>query len=491
MAGVNLRFPQGTKTLFFAQAFAIIPFSMLYSTIMLYATSRLHLTDDIAASITGSYLAFNMGLSLLGGYIAGRLLSNRTLFVIAMSFQIIANLLLSIPTHATFVWGLSAMLVGACFCVTNLNCMLTQLFEPNDKQRETAFLWSYSSMNVGAFIGFSISGYCQLHSAYSTLFYLGAVGNLISLIITCLQWKVLFDRKTLLTQKSPAERSRSIMLGIGIIIVMFFALRILLGHADFSNDLVKCVGVFMIGVLAYLATQQEDHKARKKLWAYLILAFTALIFWTLYLVAPMALVLFIERNVDKHFLGFTIAPQWVQNINTIVIILGGPTLSIVFNKLREKGMRVTIPIQFSIALVLIGAGLAILPLGIHLADAQGHTHFNWIFWSYVLQSLGELFLSPIGYAMVGQLVPTHLQGLLMGAWLMITGIAATIAEYFSKMALTATQSVDPLVTNLGFAHTFNLLGWGSIVAGLLLMIFVPLMLRLTHENEQIIEQEFT
>jgi POT family proton-dependent oligopeptide transporter len=244
----------------------------------------------------------------------------------------------------------------------------------------------------------------------------------------------------------------------------------------------------MMIVLALLAGKQHQAEARNKIWAFIILAFTALIFWTLYQLAPMGLTLFIERNVDRHYLGMLIPPQWVMNVNTVVIIIGGPLLSVLFTRLREKGIGLTIPLQFAFALFMIGLAFAILPLGIYFADAQGYTNFNWILASFILQSIGELFISPIGYAMIGQLAPMRMQGLMMGTWLMITGVAATLSDYFSKMALSVGNATDPISTNPSFSHTFMILGWTSIIVGILLFFALPVMSRLTHERPMRIHQ---
>jgi POT family proton-dependent oligopeptide transporter len=197
----------------------------------------------------------------------------------------------------------------------------------------------------------------------------------------------------------------------------------------------------------------------------------------------MGFTLFIERNVDRHYLGYLFAPQWVQNINTIVIILGGPLLSFLFNFLRDRNINITIPMQFSTALICIGIGFGILPIGIYFANAEGLIHFNWIVASFILQSLGELFISPIGYAMVGQFAPKKLQGIMMGTWLMITGVSATLSGYFSNLALGSSQSTDPLVTNPSFSHTFGLLGISSIMTGILLLFLIPFVLQLTQEKK--------
>lgn len=475
--------PSGAGALFFIQIFSTLAFSVLYSTLVLYATHSLKFSDIAATGITASFVAFNYALHLLGGYIGGRFLSYRTLFSLGMVCQLAGCILLSFPSMNTFYWGLAAFLAGSGLNVTCINCMLTQLFQPQDRGRETAFLWNYSGMNVGFFIGFTMSGYFQLSQNYSLLFILSGLGNLIALVITLLKWRSLGDRNTKLVGMVQKKQKLAYLNGFVSILFLLLGLRWLLEHAQLSNNLIMMVGMGMLFLFFYIAMKQPTQEQRSKIWAFIILALTSLVFWTLYQLAPMGLTLFIERNVDRHFLGFIIAPQWVQNINTIVIILGGPLLTIVFSQLRDRGIQLTVPVQFSMALILIGVAFAILPLGIYFANEQGLCHFNWILACYILISAGELFSSPIGYAMIGQLAPVHLQGVMMGTWMMITGVSATLSGYFSNMALGSSTVTDPLLTNPSFSHTFNLLGWTSIATGVGLCFLVPFLLRLTQEKK--------
>ncbi|RDI40991.1 peptide MFS transporter [Aquicella lusitana] len=477
--------PTGAGALFLIQIFATLGFSVLYSTLILYATQGLHMNDLTATSITGSFVALNYFLHLLGGYMGGRFMSYRSLFGVAMLLQVTGCVLISVPDTSYLLWGLSFFLAGSGLNVTCINCMVTQLFEPDDKRREAAFLWNYSGMNIGFFVGFTIGGYFHLHQAYHQLFLLSALGNLIALVLTLYNWKLLKDRDTTFVDAVDAAKKKARLIGIGIVIALVFALRGLLNQTALSNQLILIIGAAMLALIIVLTLKQPGHAEKNKMSAYIILALASLIFWALYQLAPMGLNLFIERNVDRHFLGILIAPQWVQNINTVVIIFGGPLLSVVFSNMRERGININIPLQFSFALLLIGIAFAILPVGIGMANAQGYTNFNWVLVSYVLQSVGELFISPIGYAMVGQLAPLRLRGLMMGMWMMITGVAAILSDHFSKMALGSTESIDPLVTNASYSHTFGMLGWSAIVIGIALLAATPVVARLTQEKKSI------
>lgn len=475
--------PTGAGALFLIQIFSTLSYSVLYSTLILYATQGLHMDDTLATSITGSFIALNYFLHLLGGYVGGRYLSYRGLFAVGMVCQILGCLIVSVPNADYLLWGLAAFLGGSGLNMTCINCMVTQLFEPEDKRRESAFLWNYSGMNIGFFIGFTLGGFFHLSQGYHQLFILSALGNLVALLLIFYHWNKLKDRDTIFVNTDKFKQRTYSVFGISLVVGLVFLLRGLLQHTEFCNQLILIIGALMLALVVSLSFKEPTQESRNKMWAYVILALSSAIFWALYQLAPMGLNLFIERNVDRHFFGLLIAPQWVQNINTIVIILGGPILSMMFTRMRERGININIPLQFSLALFLIGLGFAILPIGINLANAAGFVSFNWILASYMLQSIGELFISPIGYAMVGQLAPLRMRGLMMGIWMMISGVAAILSDHFSKMALGTTDSINPLITNAGYSHTFGMLGWSAIIAGGILFLTVPIVARLTHEKK--------
>ncbi len=470
--------PVGAGGLFFIQMFSTLGFSVLYSTLVLYMTGALGFPETTANSVMGVFIAFNYALHLLGGYFGGRLLTNRTLFCVGMLVQLTGIFILMLPTQAMLYWGLALFLTGAGLNVTCLNCMVTQLFDPNDKRREAAFLWNYSGMNIGFFVGYSMSGHFQLTGEYDQLFMWGGIGYVGALFLVAFHWKKLADRNTILSQASSAESLKRGLLGIVFIATMIPMIHFFSLHASFSNNLVLIGGALMLLCLAILAFKQST-EARRKMLAYLIFALAALVFWSLYHVQAMGLALFIEHNVANTIWGYVIPPQWVQNLNTIVIVIGAPLLSVLFRSLRQRGFEISLPFQFSVALFLIGLGFVIMPIGIALANPEGLTNFNWVIACYITQSMGELFLGPIGYAMVGEMAPVSLQGVMMGTWMMLSGVGGALSHYFSNM-MVSDVSTSPLLTNPNFSHTFGILGWAAIIASGLLLLCFPWVYAFTH-----------
>ncbi|MDO8701683.1 MAG: oligopeptide:H+ symporter [Undibacterium sp.] len=469
--------PEGAGALFFIQIFATLGFAVLYSTLVLYATKKLNFTAKDATAIMGVFGAFNYGLHLFGGYLGGRFMSNRNLFVGGMISQVIGCACISGGTVSQLYWGLAFFLTGSGLNVTCLNLMLTQRFKPEDNRRESAFLWNYAGMNLGFFIGFTVAGYFETQQDYASLFMFATVGNFLAIVLAGANWKVLADLNTPLLTATRAQFKLRFMIGLGILLGLIPLVYTMLHHAELSGNLVIMVGALIAITLIYLTVRHQDKRERNNMRAYLLLLIGSLVFWTLYQMAPMGLQLFAENNVNRHVWGIEIAPQWIQNINSFIIMIGGPLMSIWFNKLRSKGWNIDVPNQFATSLILIGAGFLVLPVGIALAGADGLVAFKWIAISYVLQSVAELLISPIGYAMIGRLAPTQYQGVMMGTWMLVTGVASVFASYFSGLIPEAREglaaSTNPIYTSI-----FSNLGYGSVAVGVAMILLIPFLRRL-------------
>jgi len=479
--------PEGAGVLFFVQIFATLGFAVLYSTLVLYTTRHLHFLARDAAVLMGVFGAFNYGLHLFGGYLGGRFLSNRNLFVGSMMLQVIGCAMLSTGTLDALYVGLALFLTGSGLNVTCINMMLTQRFAPEDIRREGAFLWNYAGMNMGFFIGFAVAGHFQLTEDYRSLFLFATVGNFSAIVIVLSNWKALIDRNTPLLDKTARQFKARFAAGLAILIGLVPIVWILLQYPVSTETLLKGVCALVAAALVYITLKHRDVRERNNMWAYLILTLGSLVFWSLYQMAPNGLQLFAVHNVDLEVWGIRVAPQWIQNINTVAIVVGGPLMAILFAKLRARGWKIDIPKQFAVSLLLMGFGFLALPVGISLADEAGLVGFVWLFTSYIFQSVGELLISPIGYAMIGKLAPRQYQGVMMGSWMLVTGLASLFAGDFSSM-IPEPVGNTALDTNPAYAELFANLGWGAMVVGLLLMLLIPLLRRLIKDRETPVEE---
>ncbi|MEY2562590.1 MAG: proton-dependent oligopeptide transporter, family [Verrucomicrobiota bacterium] len=466
--------PEGTAALFFIQIFSTLGFAVLFSTLVLYAKNHLQFSAKSATMLMGVFGAFNYGLHLFGGYLGGRFLSNRKLFVGSMALQVVGCGCIASGTLPLFYVGLALFLTGSGLNVTCINMMLTQRFTSDDPRREGAFLWNYAGMNVGFFVGFTVAGYFQATESYSNLFIFATLGNFVAIVLATVMWKTLADRNTPLLEVTPKEFQLRQLAGLAILIGLVPVVWFMLQRPGSTGIILKAISGAVAVTLIFLTLRHPDRRERRNMTAFLILALGSLMFWSLYQMAPSGLMLFAVNNVNLMVGPVQIQPQWIQNINTVCIVLGAPLMASLFIRMRARGWKIDIPKQFAASLLLMAVAFLILPLGIKLAGGDGKSPFAWLFVSYVLQSIGELLIMPVGYAMIGKLAPKQYQGVMMGSWMLVTGLASLFAGDFSGMIPEPTGT-NAVATNPDYAMLFAKLGAGSLVVGIALAVLIPFL----------------
>ncbi|MHA3320900.1 peptide MFS transporter [Legionella pneumophila] len=469
MNAVEQRMPKGIISLYLIQMFSTFSFAVLYSSLSLYITNQLGLSSHKSNSIVGLFLAFNFVLHLFGGLIGGNWLSNRSLFLSTTILQTFGILCLIFPETTSLYLGLSLFLIGCGLNTTCYNTILTQRFSSFDPRRDKAFFMSYSTMNIGFWAGFICSGFYDASNHYQEIFYACVVTNIITALLVTYCWKNINDIDTTLTLNSAQKQKIKGIVGILFIVLLIPVLNICFKLPDFSNGLVITISILMFFVILFVRNNQKLLANKQKITAYLILTVTSILFWMIYYTGPMGITLFIKNNVDKQLLGFDIPTQWILNINSVVIIIGSPLLALLISKLQNKGFTLSVSTQFIWAFLFLTISFISLSCGIHFANEAGYTAFHWIILHLVTQAVAELFIGPVGYAMIGRIAPSHLQGLLMGSWMLVSGVSASLSHYFSN-SMIKSESSNPLLSNSDYYSVFNELGIWALVGALFLYL---------------------
>ena len=167
---------------------------------------------------------------------------------------------------------------------------------------------------------------------------------------------------------------------------------------------------------------------------------------------------------------------WFQSVSPLAIIVLAPLVTVAWSMLAARGREPSIPRKFGLGLVFNGLGFAVLMYALaHLLDGRGLIPFWPLTLCYVLQTVGELCLSPIGLSMVTKLAPPRLVGLAMGGWFLSLAVGGNLsgllAGYISgDSGMTAASALS------GFSFSF----WLLAGAGALLLLIAPLINRLMH-----------
>src|SRR6202008_1598243 len=212
------------------------------------------------------------------------------------------------------------------------------------------FLWNYAGMNVGFFVGFTVAGYFQATESYASLFIFATLGNFVAIILALASWGTLADRHSLLLEAPPEKFRMRLLAGIAILIGLVPVVWLMLQRPGGTETIIKGICAAVALTLIYLTVRHQDRRERRNMTAYLILTIGSLMFWSLYQMAPNGLMLFAVKNIDLMGGPVKIQPQWIQNINTVCIVLGGPIFAALFTRMRDRGWRIDIPKQFAASL---------------------------------------------------------------------------------------------------------------------------------------------
>jgi amino acid/peptide:H+ symporter len=438
----------------------VFSYAILYSTLSLYLNEIIRYSKHQSNCTVGIFIAFNFLLHLFAGYLGGRWLSNKQLLFIALSSQCIGSLILQ---YNYLYAGLSFFLIGCGFGITCLNCLLTEQFDLEDQRREKAFFLNYAALNFGSFLGFLVSGYFYSSHNFNFLFQINTYSSFIALILLLLLSK---NIKTMVSSNLK-KLTTNFFIGISIITLLFLFVFLGFYFENTVNNIIIISSLVTVSYIAIQAKRSNNNSEKNKLYVFLLFLISAIFFWTLYFIGPMALIFFLKNNVRHTILGYEIPPQWFMNFDTLMIIIFSPILGQFFQHLKRKGLFISTSKKFSFALLTISISYLLMYLGIKRADMSGLISLNWIFLYYLLQSLGELLIAPTGYAMIGQLAPQHLQGIMMGTWMMVCGIATILSHHVSD-AMTIENTNNPLISNSDYLLVFGNLGLYAIVSSIFL-----------------------
>jgi len=428
----------------------------------------------------GSYLALVYAGAVFGGYVADRIIGYQRSILVGAIFMAAGLFMISIPNHDVFKLGLATIIVGNGLFKPNISTMVGQLYALNDTRRDSGFTIFYMGINVGAFFAPILTQILaekvfgtEAMPSYKIVFLASGIGMLISLV-----WFYI-GRKSLKGIGAPigdlANPKRLIFTVVGALAVIPVMYLLLQAGA---NNLQVLLTILFIGLAAMLVMEgiREGKVARDKTWAMMIIFFFNILFWCFFEQAGSSFTFLADNIVDRDFSGWTFPVAWFQSVNSIAIIVFAPIIAAIWVWLGKRNANPSIPRKFGLGLVFNALAFGLLMYALsQLINDSGKIPFWTLFAVYVIQSIGELCLSPIGLSMVTKLAPTRLVGLGMGGWFLSTGIGNNLSGIFaSHVSGESGMSVASALSGYSFGF------WSLLGGGVLLVLLAPVIQKLMH-----------
>lgn len=395
--------------------------------------------------------------------------------------------------------ALTMVTVGNGFFKPNISTIVGALYEQGDRRRDAGFTIFYMGINLGSLFSQILCPFLAVALGWWAGFGLAAIGMMIS-------WALIqFAGDKLDGYGDPPpgqDKDRSLLIYIGAIaavpvgwflfvnlmnstatpagsgIVGYLLGLPIMGKVLFASFLASVV---LIPLWALKAGNRVEFQM---MVAAIVLIVFNVVFWTLFEQAGSSLTLFADRNTDLSIFGlFTMTAGQTQFFNAFFIVVLAPLTSILWGALGRRGIEPSIPVKFAIALAGVGLGFLALVWGTAYAGPDFKVSVWWLALLYLIHSMAELCISPVGLSMITKLSIARVVGLMMGLWFLSISCAQYVAGMVAQVA--SVETVGGQVTNLKvsldtYAGVFQTIGLVSIGIGVVLFLLSPVIKKWMH-----------
>jgi POT family proton-dependent oligopeptide transporter len=436
--------------------------------------------EAFANATYGSYLALVYAGAVFGGFIADRVIGYQRSILLGAAFMAAGLFAITIGDPNVFKLGLATIIVGNGMFKPNISTMVGKLYPLGDPRRDSGFTIFYMGINSGAFIApilTPILAEYVFHASgapgYKIVFFASGIGMLLSLV-----WFYI-GRRALQGIGRPAPDAQSplrvLYVAIGSLFVIPLVYLLLKAGADTVQGILSVLFI-ILAIMLVVEGVREGKVARDKTIAMMIIFFFNVMFWCFFEQAGSSFTFLAKNIIDRNLGSFVFPIGWFQSVNSIAIIVLAPVIAAIWVMLGRRKLEPSIPRKFGLGLVFNGLAFALLMYALtFLVDANSKIPFWTLFMVYVIQSVGELCLSPIGLSMVTKLAPTRLVGLGMGGWFLSTGIGNNLSGIFASI-VSGKEGLS--VQSALHGYTFGF--WALVGSGVLLILLAPLIQKLMH-----------
>jgi len=469
--------PRALFMLFFAEMWERFSFYGMRALLILYLTRELFadLQDPVkkvtAYGIYGAYGALVYTTPFIGGLIADRFLGFKKSVLLGGILMAIGHFVMAIENEFWLYVALSFLIIGNGFFKPNISSIVGQLYKDGDRRKDKGFTIFYMGVNLGAFLAPIVCGVIGETVSWFLGFSLAGIGMLAGLLVFTrgqglLKGKGEVPNKEKLTKKIFAGLTTEHLIYIGSFLsVILFAFTVknfeIMGYVLVPF----CIAVVVALIIIALTS---DRITRDRLFVILYLLLFTMLFWAFFEQAGSSISLFTNENVNRSLFGLTLQTSLFQSVNPLFIVIFAAPISLLWTFLAKKKTEPNIPVKFAIGIFLLGLGFLSFYWGnhfirinnvnignadnVHIIAAATVPLFILIL-GYLLHTLGELCLSPIGLSMVTKLAPKKLGAMIMGAWF----LSSAMAHYAGGIiaSLTAeTEGKNPV--EVVFINTRNI-----------------------------------
>lgn len=517
--------PVGLFILFFTEMWERFSYYGMRALLVLYLIEEitsdnpgLGWSSEDAGGLYGWYTMFVYITPIIGGILADKYFGYRKAITIGAILMSLGHFALAFEPMPAFYLGLILLIVGNGFFKPNISSIVGQLYPDGSDKKDSGYTIFYQGINVGAFLGSILCGYLAETMGWHYGFGLAGVFMVIGMIQFQLAQKMfgkiglspkgqdqtpdlsndeLLDDEiemesstiegTVKTPNSKVETQRLIVVGILAFFSIFFWAafeqagssmnifaseytdRSLEGNGAYWFKIISSIiSLLPIAILTWLFVGTATKLGKKYIGAMSFMGLSVLI-----LTAITGYMIYDQFKSDNAEVPAT----WFQSLNALFIFTLAPLFSFVWQTLAKTKFNPNGPQKFAVGLVLLGIGFIPLVYGAAGFVGQGtnveKVSMIFLVLAYLLHTMGELSLSPVGLSYVSKLSPKRLVGIMFGIWFFASAMGNKLAGSFSPY-------MEKIAEETSMSDFFKILVYIPIGAGIVLFILSFPIKKLMH-----------
>ena len=478
--------PKGLFVCFATEMWERFSYYGMRALLILYLTKHWEFTDATSYLIYGAYTSLVYIMPVFGGMLADQILGSKKAVTYGAILLVFGHLGMTVESNEQiFYLSLALIVSGVGFLKPNISTMVGALYEEGDPRRDSGFTIFYMGINIGAFTATLLCGYLGEQVGWAYGFGAAGIGMLFGLIIFLWGQKYLEglaeppSNKYLQKMNGISYESWAYISGIFMVLVTWFLVQ----NSQVVGQLLGGFGAIFIGAWLLYALFRCAPDERDRLIVVGILILFSLIFWALFEQAGSSLNILTDRGVNRVIFGWEVPASMFQSLNAGFIFTIAPLFAMLWIALAKRNMEPSTPIKFSIGIILVGLGFLALVYGMRSSEGL-QTGVFWIILIYLLHTLGELCLSPVGLSSVTKLSPQRIVGFMMGMWFFASAagnyVAGLIARATASDSSGVSNDVFDLTQKQSFMDVYTDVGLMAIGCGIFLAILTPILKKLMH-----------
>ncbi|MBS6468709.1 MAG: peptide MFS transporter [Bacteroides sp.] len=455
--------PKGLYLLFVTEMWERFSYYGMRALFMLYMVQALLFDKELASQVYGSYTGLVYLTPLIGGYIADRYWGNRRSIVTGALTMAVGQFLLflsacyyhevGLAKYLMFC-GLGLLILGNGFFKPNISTMVGRLYRPDDSRKDSAFTIFYMGVNVGSTLAPLICGLIG-NTGHPEDFKWGFLAACIGMLLGAAVFRIFMNRyicdpdgnpvgtaparskeTTEKDEKKPSNTGRTVlMVAFTLILTILFSVN--WGHtsdgvfagADWIGSLIYAT-VIVIPIII-ITDKSLTRTEQARIGVIYIIAFFVIFFWSAYEQAGASLTFFADEQTDRRIGNWEMPAAYFQSFNPIMIVTLAPVFAAIWSFLGKRGWEPSSPRKQSIGLLLLSLGYLYIAFGVKDIEPGVKVSMAWLTGLYLIHTMGELCLAPIGLSLVYKLSPARFSSLLMGVWYLSTSAANKFAGFLS------------------------------------------------------------